>query len=1302
MRILFLIICLNAFWTYRGYSQELRTITVNDGLSSMIVRNITQSDNGLIWMATQCGIQSYNGTFFKQYDVFDMHGLTGTNDNRFLLVQNDKFGRLWAMNRNQLFLYSRELDNFVETFSIPDKKDAFIEAMELHVVDSLNLYVVTSNELYHYNITQHQLACVDEAHGAHSFMPLSSGYSLIATHQGLLFMRLNTNQVVSSIAGEKFDNALLTGLDLRKIKEDGYGNIWLATYTRGIYVIKSDGKILKPDWDLIAHNYRVLDIQSYDNKIVIAVDGFGLVFCNLNFELLYTIKADDSDLSLSNSGVQSLFADNKNRLWISTFGGGVNCIDPHVSPFHTIQHFSNNKNSLSNDMVRAIYEDTEGNIWFGTKEGVSIYTPVTKQWKHLNSGTDAMFSSNSTMSITEDGNGDMWISTFAGGITVCDKNLHIKRKIMTTNSSLTSDDIFVLYRDRDKDIWISGEDGNLNCYDSSSQQLKLYSVNSRIRTITETQAGDILVSGIRGVQKIDKKNGKIENVFSPKNQNKHIMVYSVLEDEKGRLWFATDGLGVICQDRKTKETATFSIDNGLASNVCYCLLMDALGNIWVSTQMGLTCINGSDFTLQSFSARNATHGQLREFLYCSRTILKNGKLLFGGFNGCTIFDPSAVNRESVLAPLIFTDFKLFNHSVKPQEKGGLLTQSIDLTTKIELDYTQNTFSIDFAAINFSRIEQNRYSWILEGAEKEWNIYTDRTSAYYTNLSPGNYVFRVRTAPIGGSYNEKSVVIVIRSPWWSAPMAYLFYTLIVILIIRLVMRFYRNQIVISQAKEKMDFFVRIAHDIKTPLSLIMLPLSKIKKEVVLNEKLDKELDIAIKNSERLEKLVNQLLQFEKASSKQVKLQIGKYRAEATIESIAKTFTPIAQKKKIHFSIVLPEVTTWLWLDMDKFEKILYNLLDNAFKYTLEEGSVEIRATVDADRYIIEIKDSGIGILDNQKSALFQKYYRAANAVNSKIPGSGVGLLIVNELLKLHCGTIAFSSKEKEGTTFVITLPLGRKHFAEQLVDYVEQSIIPLSEHIVRDEEKAKILIVEDNPELLHYVEQNLSEYYHVETAVDGLEAIKRIENSLPDIVVTDYMMPEMNGVELCERIKSTPKWQGILVIILTALSSNEHKVDGYKAGADGYIEKPFDMLVLQSRIENLLKNKFMLKKNILKSFNSNSPLMDDQNQAFMSLITGIVLEHLSDAEFSIEVLCSAVGMSNSTFYRKIKEISNQSPAEFINEIRMNKAAELLRTGKYNVSEVAYMTGFSFPNYFSKVFKKFFGCAPNELLSSKMER
>jgi len=262
--------------------------------------------------------------------------------------------------------------------------------------------------------------------------------------------------------------------------------------------------------------------------------------------------------------------------------------------------------------------------------------------------------------------------------------------------------------------------------------------------------------------------------------------------------------------------------------------------------------------------------------------------------------------------------------------------------------------------------------------------------------------------------------------------------------------------------------------------------------------------------------------------------------------------------------------------------------------------------------------------------------------------------------------------------------------------VEQLETPFPVHANEDQERAKILIVEDNPELLLYIEQNLGEYYNVDSASNGVEAIKCIENNLPDIVITDFMMPEMNGIELCEKIKSTPKWQGVLVIILTALSSNEHKIDGYKAGADGYIEKPFDILVLQSRIENLLKNKSVLRKNILKTFDSDTSLVNNQNQAFVNLVAGIVLEHLSDAEFSIEILCNAVGMSNSTFYRKLKEISNQSPAEFINEVRMNKAAELLKTGKYNVSEVAYMTGFSFPNYFSKVFKKFFGCTPNELL------
>jgi signal transduction histidine kinase/ligand-binding sensor domain-containing protein/CheY-like chemotaxis protein len=1296
-RILFLLLLLPAILTH---AQEMKYLSVDEGLSSMIVRGITQDSRGVMWIATHRGVQSYNGTSFKLYEIYSMITKKGITDNRFLGIFYDGNKRLWTYNRNQVFIYNAAIDNFEEVCTLPDQKGAYSEILELHVTGANRLYIVTTGQFYTYDLTGRHLESICKGMSVNSMLQTDSETGLVATSKGLLVLNIKTNNRIP--ASPRFGilaRSLGTSV-VRSLKQDGFGNIWAITISDGVYILTPKNSVTRPSWNKLSIFNRILDLTTYKKQLAVALHGYGLILCNDRFGIEKLITADDSPQGLSNNGIQNFYVDREGRLWIATFGGGINYLDPNILPFISITHRINDNNSLANNMVRAICEDSRGNIWFGSKNGVSVWSRNTATWKHLNRQTDSGFNTDYILSIIEDVSGDMWISTIAGGITVCDKQLHIIKTFTTTNSELTSDDVFTLYRDTKNNIWISGEDGTLSCYLSKENRFRHYRVNSRVRRIIESRNGNIIVSGSNGVQQIDVARNRVEPLFIPKNQDNYIMVYSVLEDNRNNLWFATEGQGIYCLNSRNRFLTHYDISNGLLSNVYYGLLKDNKGNVWMSSQAGLDCIDPSTHKILNFSSGNGGSTLLREFIYGSYDALANGSLIFGGLRGAVMFDPAKVMSQPNIHPLIFTDFKIFNHSVIPGEKHSPLKTCIDKASEIVLKHNQNSFSIDFAAIDITRSVQNRYSWILEGLEKEWNTSTSMTTAYYTNISPGTYLFKVRNTSDtnAGKYNERVSRVVVLPPWWLSFWAYCVYALLLMMIVYIGITYFRDRLIANQAKEKINFFVSIAHDIKTPLSLIHLPLTTLKNLGTLDDKAEHELDIALKNTERLKTLFNQLLHFEKAADGSASLRVGKYRVEATILSIAKAFDPVIQSKKIHFETDMSEVTTWLWFDMDKFEKIMYNLLDNAFKYTDEGGSVSVSTRTEGTNYRIQINDSGIGISESQQSNIFRRYFRATNAVNSEKPGSGIGLLLVKELVKLHGGNISFSSKEGKGTTFTLTFPLGKTHYAYDTgVDYPASGVTSDTLAAIaldsKSQHKDTVLIVEDNNELMGYLKNNLEMYYQVTMAKNGVEALNVIGTRAPDIIITDYMMPLMNGIELCRQVKQNPDWMHIPVIILTALSSDQHKIEGFNAGADSYLEKPFDINVLLSRLNNLLA---------IRTMNKRAGTSDDiepeagYEHEFLRQFDTLVTEHIADSEFTVEDVCAGLGVSYSVLYRKIKDLSGITPNEFIVKARMEKARELLRTGKYNISEVAYMTGFTLPNYFSKVFKRHFNCAPNQLL------
>ena len=581
--------------------------------------------------------------------------------------------------------------------------------------------------------------------------------------------------------------------------------------------------------------------------------------------------------------------------------------------------------------------------------------------------------------------------------------------------------------------------------------------------------------------------------------------------------------------------------------------------------------------------------------------------------------------------------------------------------------------------------------MLEGIDREWSPSSADNIAVYNNLPSGKYLFKVRTSHVHSEETvQRQISIIILPAWWETWWAYLIYTLLVIGTVLFVSQHLQGVIRSRVNANKVKLFAGIAHDIKTPLSIIRLLLSNIRNRLPDNDlESHKDIKLAISHSDHLADLANKLLEVEKSTNEVMPVKVAKYRIEASIDGISYAFASIITHKNIQLELKFPDTPTWAWFDMNMFQKVIYNLLDNAIKYTPNEGKITVSTSIISKICRITISDTGIGIPDSEKKKILKEYFRATNAVNSSESGSGVGLLLVKELVKHMSGNISFSSKEGEGTTFIVELPLGKEHIKHSdivIEDYAMPKQFPTGHH--------KIMIVEDNTELRNVICQQLEGIYTIFAVGDGKEALEMLEESVPDIVITDYMMPRMNGIELCKYMKKQPQFKYIPIIMLTSLSSNEHKIEGFNVGVDAYIEKPFDMNVLLSRIENIIHNRNIILKSNVEPLSVDTDLQESSENHLLRVFEAHVLELLSDSDFSVEDVCNQMGIGYTTFYRKIKSITGKTPVDIINEIRLKKAEEYLSSGKYTASQVGYMTGFSSPSYFAKVYKKYFGCTPSQ--------
>ncbi|GGA87625.1 hybrid sensor histidine kinase/response regulator [Flavobacterium palustre] len=1024
-------------------------------------------------------------------------------------------------------------------------------------------------------------------------------------------------------------------------------------------------------------------IDNFENLWIGTRRG-GVNHASLNIKAFNYYYADSPGKGLISNEVRAICKDKSGRLWVGTEEMGGTIIE--TSPQGNKYSYFNNRNFIDNRRVRSLYCDRYGFVWIGTKGGLDKYDPRTKTFKHYAADKKKPGSITNPIifSVMEDSQGTLWVGTYSG-LARYDR---INDKFVYLSPSITGGvQIRVIMEDRKKNLWIATEDKGLTKLIRRSDKLGSF-------------------KSIRYVHIEGKDDSLISN-----------RLYSLAEDNAGMIWIATN-LGLSRLNPKDNTVKNFFIKDGLPDEIIMGLLFDGKESIWISHKKGLTRMNTKTFELQNFNVNDGLQSNEFNQNACFRDNT-SGEMFFGGQNGLNSFFPENIKINKYKPQVVFTRLNVMNQVVQPGIKVNdrvILEKSLLCTKEIILTWWDKTFSIEFAALHYANPEGNKYKYKLEGVDNEWT-FTDASmrTASYSQLPSGTYTFKVYGSNSDGIWSDApaSLRIKILPPWWLSWWALVIYTIIGGTIIVFIHKYIMSRIEISKNEEihqsKLQFFTGISHEFRTPLTLIIDPLEKI-----LSEKLDKETvnkyhSLMYRNAKQLLLLINQLLDFRKLESGHLTLNKQQSDIVVFVKTAAAAFESRAKDKGIHFSIKSSVSNLNTYFDAAKMNMVLNNLLSNAFKFTPKGGEVSVNIAVPDEEnrmLVIKVHNTGEGISEEEQEKVFDIFYQSDNS-NIQQEGSGVGLALTKELVELHGGKIVLESKLGQGATFSVFLPISEEE-EESKMEFSQQEFIIGEESLLANtvqttdssDELPLLLIVDDNADIRNYIALNFSNEYRIILATNGSEGLLQAIETIPDIVVSDVMMPDMNGLELCRKLKSDERTSHIPVILLTARQSDESKLEGYETGADAYVTKPFNSNVLKVQIRNLLEQRQRLRELFSKgsAIEIKKIAINVTDEAFLNKVVQHIHENLEDEEFNINTLSELLNMSRSQFYRKIKALTNQSLLDFVTTIRMNKALEYLLSGEYNISETAYKVGYSMSSNFTRTFTRHFGVSPSKYLES----
>lgn len=1325
--------------SFDSFSQE-------NGLPNNQIQCIYQDHKGWMWFGTSQGLSRFDGYQFVNY-LHSPHDSVGFSGTLVRVICEDRKGNLLIGTENGgLNVYNREL----EKFNHPYKNDPFFKSRAISVNDIKedqkgNLWLGTSINL----VMIDSLGSVHPVSKESDDDPNSfwsdfvrvlqfdnTGKLWVGTNEGVFIYDPEVKIIERlNLPFEKGDTD-----EIWEIFLDIDGSMWIGTYSNGAFIVDPISRSIKKvnlDGDYERTETVKTISQGAFGNYWIGTRG-GLFIYNKTKGVTGFYRHDEREpTSIINSSLLDIMHDNRGETWIGT-RGGLSLLAKSKQRFHSFgSHPSDNK-FLNSSIVYGFWIDKQENIWIATEDGgVNIYHPKTETFTYLmaDANNPNTVSRNCIKAFLDDKKGNLWIGTFLGGIDVLNletgKYTHYRNDPSDPNS-LSDNKVYDFLLDNEGYIWI-GTTSGIDRFDPKSKKFTHFS----------QLAGEEQVNWIE----MDSYNniwiGAPDEIVIYNPGSKDIKRFtehsrSFYEDSKGRCWITTLDRGIAQYSSIDGPIRYFDKEDGLSNNQALCILEDNDHFLWISTSNGLSKFNPETNMFQNYTSKDGLRNN--QFTYGAAYKSNAGDLLFGSISGFNIFNPSEVKVDDSEVPVVLTDLKVFNRKVEiTSGKKSILKKSISETDHLIFNYSENVFTLEFAALNYVSSSSNQYSYFLEGFDKEWNEPSYSRTATYTNLDPGEYTFHVKRILPGASdtNNELKVLITILPPYWKTQWFRLLVLVIIGGLIYLLIQFFLNrekiktELIIERMKArklheldmlKLKFFTNISHEIRTPLTLILAPLEKLISHKMPPEEVQSHLDIMYRNTKHLDRLINQLLDFRKLESGNLKLELLQGDIVSYVSGIVHSFDSYAEEKEIHLKFNTLKKRLMAQFDADKIEKILNNLLSNAFKFTGKGGKISVNlslvfdsneddiSTENPDKEFIEIsvRDTGTGISQSNTSKIFNRFFQVnEQAVHT---GAGIGLAFVKELVALHNGKIFVESKPGKGSKFTFRIPYEaeQNNAAISEIGITENTSLPVSKIIAGENHNDSVhseimLIVEDNPDVRSLVKSHFASKYQVFEANDGKEGWEIALNIIPDIIISDVLMPDVDGYEFCKKIKKDERTSHIPILLLTALHSKEHEMKGLSCGADDYITKPFDLNILQTKVDNMLSIRNSLKEKYSGeiTLQPRNILISSPEEKFLHKAMEVVEANISDAELDIERFAQEVGVSRMQLYRKLHALTDMTVKEFIRSIRLKRASQLLIQEKMSVSEIAYAVGFKDLSHFRKCFRQTYGMNATEYVKKNSD-
>ena len=1249
-------------------AQEIRHLGVEDGLSNGYVTCIEKDSMGYIWIGTSNGINRYSGYDFRQYKISDY---THNADNNVAQIINHE-GQLWVLGRNGVLLkYRYEFDDFEKIIYRPEME--FLSGTFL--TDSNILIGIT---------TGMAIIDLDRRTINNILYPNFSFVRKIVYRDGKIYSSSSSGLVIFESSNDKLkiSDTLFKAKDINHFAIDNQNRIWAATENSGLLL--SD-RASSRKLDLFADQKKSYTVRfvsfNKQQEAVVAVDGMGLFIIDSALQVRKNILHNPDDISsIRQNRIHHIYVDIGDMYWLAVGEVGIDLFKEKNNPFTNISHVQNEKNSLHHNIVRSVFEDNEGILWFGTENGLSSLTPGGN-WTNHNESLGLKGIPVLSVNLYLD---NIVLGTYGEGLLKLDKAKKNVSNLFKESQNVV-ELVFTTYSNNNK-LWVGGNRSPLSLY--TNQSLTERFDISEVRTIVEGN-GKIYVGGLNGLAEINPRNNSVRHYIDPEtNIAEYSNVFALhFDSTRNCLWlgsgneFYRQSLGQ--QYRKER----FTPSGGSELGIIYSILDDHSGKLWLSTSKGLCSFNLDTKFFRDYSEEDGV--KIKEFGFGASAKLQNGALAFGGPNGAVIFNPKLLPKDTSVSNIFISEF-LVNGSKPDSAKVPL---NINFLDDIELEYFQNSLSFRFEVLDFYGSKHNTFIWQLEGYDKAPVTSDNKRMAVYSKLNPGKYNLWVKAINADGFEGEQhfQLEIKINKPFYATWWAYSVYALLAGILIYLIILYIRASEKKRFYDEKIKFFVNVAHDIRTPVSLIQLLVEQLKQD----KKETQQMDLINRNVTNLNNYVTQLLQFQKAERQKLSISVRKVNLKPMLEEIARDFQPLLEKKSMDLTPDVPEVD--VWIDESKMSRVFNNLISNAIKYSEDGGQIKLKGEVNEKTIEVHVIDNGIGVPAKEQKLIFNRFSRADNV---KETGIGIGLMLSKHIVELHKGRITFKSSKDIGSTFTVSLVKGTHHFSDNQFEKTEEKV-DSNNYIDKTFGCDKlILLVDDNDDLRQTIRKDLEKDYRIIEASNGKDGLVLALEKNPDLIITDVMMPLLSGKEFCKIIKSNFKTSHIPVIMITALANVQHKIDGMKIGADAYIEKPFSIELLKVTTNNLLRTRQILSFAKDKdAFGKN--LKPTPDEEFLSKVVDITKENITDHDFSIDILCDKLGFSRSNLFRKLKGLTGMSPSDLIIKIKLNHAEDLLRSRKnIRISDIAYESGFHDPKYFSTLFKKHYGKSPKEFIGNKI--